>query len=68
MIVIIVKRVRYALAYLPRATKLDIPVSMKRCNYGLRARKSSSRLIKFLVNNIHIYDSKSIYYENIFRN
>jgi len=36
--------------------------------YGLRASKSSPRLTKFLVNTIHIYDSKLIYYENTFRN
>jgi hypothetical protein len=34
----------------------------------LRVRKSSSRLTKFIVNSIYIYDSKSIYYENIFYN
>jgi hypothetical protein len=30
--------------------------------------KSDSRLTKFLVNNIHIYDFKLIYYENTFYN
>jgi hypothetical protein len=38
-----------------------------RFNYGLRASKSGSCLTKFLVNDIHIYDSESIYYENTFR-
>ena len=36
--------------------------------YGLHATKSDSRLTKFLVNNIHSYVFKLIYYENIFRN
>jgi hypothetical protein len=45
-----------------------LPPSVKTCNYGLRAGKSSSRLTKFIVNSIHIYGSKSIYYENIFYN
>jgi hypothetical protein len=43
-------------------------MSQKEYNYGIRASWSVSRLIKFLVNNIHIYDSKSIYYENTFYN
>jgi hypothetical protein len=43
-------------------------MSRKEYNYGIRASWSVSRLIKFLVNNIHIYDSKSIYYENTFYN
>jgi len=34
----------------------------------MRASLSVSRLTKFLVNSIHIYGSKSIYYENTFRN
>jgi hypothetical protein len=34
----------------------------------LRATKSYLCLIKFLVNNIHIYDFKLIYYENTFHN
>jgi hypothetical protein len=38
----------------------------KKCNYMLRADKSYLRLTKFLVNNIHIYGSKIIYYENTF--
>jgi hypothetical protein len=40
----------------------------KECNYVLRASKNSSCLIKFLANTIYIYDSKIIYYKNIFRN
>ena len=39
----------------------------KERNYGLRATKSSSHLTKFLVNNIHSYVFKLIYYENTFR-
>ena len=42
--------------------------SWKGCNYGMHTGLSVSRLTKFLVNNIHIYDSKLIYYKNIFRN
>jgi hypothetical protein len=38
------------------------------CNYVLRASKSSSHLTKFLVNTIHIYGSKIIYYKNTFHN
>jgi hypothetical protein len=45
-----------------------LPLSRKTYNYGLRVRKSSSRLTKFLENNIHIYGSKSIYYKNTFHN
>ena len=45
-----------------------LPLSIKECKYVLRAGKSSSRLTKFFVNNIRIYDSKLIYYENKFRN
>jgi hypothetical protein len=37
-------------------------------NTQLRVRKSSSRLIRFTVNSIYIYSSKSIYYKNIFHN
>ena len=36
--------------------------------YRLCATKSYSCLIKFLVNNIHIYDFKLIYNKNIFHN
>ena len=43
-----------------------LPPSKKEYNYRLCAIKSSSRLTKFLVNSIHIYDSKIIYYKNIF--
>jgi hypothetical protein len=43
-------------------------LSLKGCNYDIRANLSVSRLTKFLVNSIHIYGLKSIYYENIFRN
>ena len=45
-----------------------LPPSSEECNYGLCAGKSSPRMTKFLVNIIRIYDSKLIYYENIFRN
>ena len=45
-----------------------LPPSKKGCNYKLRANKSSSRLTKFLVNTIHIYGSKLIYYKNTFCN
>jgi hypothetical protein len=45
-----------------------LPPFVKTCNYRLRVRKSSSRLIRFTVNNIYIYGSKSIYYKNIFHN
>ena len=45
-----------------------VPLSIKEYNYGLRISKSSSCLTKFLVNIIHIYISKIIYYENIFLN
>jgi hypothetical protein len=34
----------------------------------LRATKSDSRLTKFIVNNIHIYSFKLIYYKNTFHN
>ena len=44
------------------------PPSRKECNYILCASKSSSRLTKFLINIIHIYGSKIIYYKNTFRN
>jgi hypothetical protein len=37
-----------------------LPLSKKTCNYGLRSRKNSSCLTKFLVNIIHIYGSKYI--------
>jgi hypothetical protein len=50
------------------ASKLVLPLSLKECNYGLRATLSASRLTKLLVNNIHIYSSKLIYYENTFHN
>ena len=40
----------------------------KKYNYELRATKSDSRLTKFLVNNIHGYVFKLIYYENTFHN
>ena len=42
--------------------------SLKECNYELRVTKSNSCFTKFLVNIIHIYGHKLIYYENIFRN
>jgi hypothetical protein len=45
-----------------------LPPSKKKCNYVLRASKSSLRLTKFLANTIHIYGSKIIYYKNTFRN
>jgi hypothetical protein len=45
-----------------------LPPSRKKCKYVLRASKSSSRLIKFLVNTIYIYGSKIIYFKNTFRN
>jgi len=35
---------------------------------GLLVTLSVSCLTKFLVNNIYIYDSKLIYYKNIFHN
>jgi hypothetical protein len=46
---------------------LMLHLSWKEGNYGLHATKSGSCLIKFLVNNIHIYGFKLIYYENTFR-
>ena len=45
-----------------------LPPSLKESNYGLRATRSGSHLTKFLVNNIHIYDFKLIYYKNTFHN
>ena len=45
-----------------------VVVSWKGRNYGMRATLSVSCLTKFLVNSIHIYDYKSIFYENIFHN
>jgi hypothetical protein len=45
-----------------------LPPFEKERNYVLRVAKSSSYLIKFLVNTIHIYGSKIIYYENMFHN
>jgi len=45
-----------------------LPPSRKECNYVLRASQSSLHLIKFLVNIIHIYGSKIIYYKNTSRN
>jgi hypothetical protein len=45
-----------------------LPLSLKVFNYSMRASLSVSRLTKLLVNSIHIYGSKSICYENIFRN
>jgi hypothetical protein len=45
-----------------------LPPSLKEYNYGLRATKSDSCLTKFLVNGIHIYGFKLIYYKNIFHN
>ena len=56
------------LHHLPTYTIIVLPLSKKECNHGLRASKSGSRLTKFLVNTIHIYSSKIIYYENTFRN
>ena len=44
----------------PGARCVVLPLSIKTCNYGLRVRKISSHLTKFLVNSIHIYGSKSI--------
>jgi hypothetical protein len=46
----------------------SLPPFRKECNYVLRVNKNSSRLIKFLVNNIHIYGFKIIYYKNTFYN
>ena len=37
-----------------------VPRSKKKCNYKLRAMKNYLCLIKFLINNIHIYDFKLI--------
>jgi hypothetical protein len=45
-----------------------LALSRKERNYGLRASKNGLRLTKFLVNTIHIYNSKTIYYENTFHN
>ena len=45
-----------------------LPLSPEGCNYGMRVSLSASQLIKFLVNSIHIYGTKSIYYENTFCN
>ena len=56
------------LNYVDQIYRQVLPLSMKTYNYGLHARKSSSHLTKFLVNSIHIYGSKSIYYENTFHN
>ena len=40
----------------------QLPLSKKGRNYGFRVIKSGSSLTKFLVNIIHIYCSKIIYY------
>jgi hypothetical protein len=48
--------------------KTILPPYRNECSYGLRAGKSISRLTKFLVNIIHIYNSKIIYYKNTFYN
>jgi hypothetical protein len=45
-----------------------LPPFRKERNYVLFAAKSSLHLTKFLVNTIHIYGSKIIYYENTFHN
>jgi hypothetical protein len=45
-----------------------LPLSLKVCNYSMRANLSVSRLTKLLVNSVHIYGPKSICYENIFHN
>ena len=42
--------------------------SAKKYNYRNRGGQTSPSLIKFIVNNINIYVSKQIYYENIFYN
>jgi hypothetical protein len=42
-----------------------LPPPVKTRHYELRAKKNS---LRFIVNSIHIYGSKSIYYENIFHN
>ena len=44
----------------PGARCVVLPLSIKTCNYGLRVRKISLCLTKFLVNSIRIYGSKSI--------
>jgi hypothetical protein len=49
-------------------TDTVLPPFVKTYNYGLCAKKNSSRLIRFTVNSIYIYGSKLIYYENIFYN
>jgi hypothetical protein len=41
---------------------------LKRMQLRVACQKSGLRLTKFLVNNIHIYDFKLIYYENTFHN
>jgi hypothetical protein len=45
----------------------SVPMSMKECNIDY-VDKRCLRLIKFPVNTIYIYDSKLIYYKNIFYN
>jgi hypothetical protein len=45
------------------------PSVQEKMRYGLRVKKKSSLFfIQFLLNSIHIYGSKSIYYENTFHN
>jgi hypothetical protein len=41
---------------------------LKVCDYEIRANHTSPSLTKFIVNSIHIYVSKSVYYKNIFHN
>jgi hypothetical protein len=49
------------------ATSVKI-ASTQECNYGMRVSESVSCLTKFIVNNIHIYGFKSIYYKSTFCN
>jgi len=45
-----------------------LTTSGKECNYVLRASKNSSYLTIFLINSVHIYGSKIIYYKKSFHN
>ena len=47
---------------------MHVKVVLKRTHYELCVTQSGSRLTKSLVNNIHIYGFKLIYYENTFHN
>ena len=45
-----------------------LSLSLKRCNYDIRVSLITLYLTKFLVNSIHIYGFKLIYYKNTFYN